>query len=507
MSATISSELCQQVGELLNVGIALSAEKDHNRLLETILTEARKLTGADAGTLYLVENGALSFRIIQNDTMGIYQGGGGETIELPPVPMEMHNVSAYVAMTRELLNIENVYSSKLFDFTGPRRYDEMTGYRTCSMLVLPLVNHEDEVIGVLQLINAKDAESAVIPFASHLVKVVASLASQAAIALTNMQFMEDIEELFNSFVQVMATAVDAQTPYNANHTRRVAQLSELVAAAVDQWKGDDYWGHQQFDRDRTTQLVMAAWLHDIGKITTPLEVMNKATRLDKKAGEVRGRVELAKANARCRYFRDLFLAKDDTGRQQVKSRFKEDFSRLTKVGDDIDRADNPATFVDSEFAKGLAEIAKMTICCGSSHRQPLISPEELEELTIPRGTLTQRERQIIEDHVVMTKKMLEKMPFIKKLQDVPRYAAMHHELLDGKGYPNHLADGDIPAEGRILAMLDVFDALTASDRPYKKPMPAEKALNILQGMVEEGKLDGQLLEIFRASRVWESVAK
>ena len=502
MRGTITSELSHQVGELLNVGIALSAEKDHNRLLEMILSEARRLSGADAGTLYLLEETNLVFRIIQNDTLGIRQGGQGEVIDLPPVPLAKENVSAYVAMTRELVNIDDVYVSQLFDFTGPQRYDAMTGYRTQSMLVLPLIDHEDDVIGVLQLINAKDSSGRIIPFASHLIKVVASLASQAAIALTNMYFIHDIEELFNSFVQVMATAVDAQTPYNANHTRRVAQLAEALALAVNHWQGEGYWGEQSFDRDRMTQLIMAAWLHDIGKITTPLEVMNKATRLDKRAKEVAARLELAKANARAAYFRELFLAKGGAERQKVKDRFCQRFLQLAHIGEDIARADNPSTFIDAEFARSLTAIAGTNTACGHRTGTPILLPDELEELTIPRGTLTAKERQIIEDHVVMTQRMLEKMPFIKKLRDVPRFAAMHHELLDGRGYPLGLSNGDIPAEARILALVDVYEALTAMDRPYKKPMPPAKALQILRGMAAEGKLDGELLAIFESSQAW-----
>ncbi len=371
------------------------------------------------------------------------------------------------------------------------------------MLVLPLVDHENDVIGVLQLINATDARGKIVPFAPHLIQVVASLASQAAIALTNMYFIQDIEELFNSFVQVMATAVDAQTPYNANHTRRVAQFSETLARAVNDWHGDGYWGAQTFDRDRMTQLIMAAWLHDIGKITTPLEIMNKATRLDKKAGEVMARLELAKANARSNYYRELYLAKDNATRRDIKDKFTRRFCRLAQISSDIARADDPTTHVDAVFARSLAGIAEITTMSGKDPGIPLLSLEELEDLTVPRGTLTQKERQIIEDHVVMTGKMLEKMPFIKKLKDVPVFAAMHHELLDGNGYPCGLCNGDIPAEARILAMVDVFEALTAVDRPYKKPISPEKALSILQTMVLEGKLDGELLEIFRQSNAWK----
>ncbi|HNX93130.1 MAG TPA: GAF domain-containing protein, partial [Syntrophomonas sp.] len=240
-----NADILHQVEDILNIGIALSMEKDHNRLLEMIVSEARRITNADAGTLYLRDGDFLVFKITQNETLHSFQGGSDDPINLPPVPMRMENVSSYVALRNESVNIPDVYAAEGFDFSGPKNYDKITGYRTVSMLVIPLENHEGDVIGVLQLINALDENRHPIPFSPEYEKVISSLASQAAISLTNQQLIGEIEQLFNSFVEVMAAAIDSRTPYNANHTRRVALLSGALASVIDAEK-DGCWAEVRF---------------------------------------------------------------------------------------------------------------------------------------------------------------------------------------------------------------------------------------------------------------------
>jgi len=495
------------VENLLNIGIALSSEKDHNRLLEMILTEARRITNADAGTLYLCEKDRLVFKILQNKTMNTYQGGGGEVINIPPVRLVRENVSAYVALTGKSVNISDVYNAEGFDFSGPRNYDKITGYRTQSMLVVPMENHESEIIGVLQLINALDrGQSIVVPFAPQYQKVIESLASQAAIALTNAKLISDIEQLFHSFVQMITTAIDARTPYNANHSRRVAQLAGELARAVNQ-SPSELWQDQKFDGERLEQLVMAGWLHDIGKVATPLEVMNKATRLE-------GRLELVLQRLDYIYqskLADLYREKadlaesGDVGRDDPQASHRADLDCILEARELVLKANNPATFIDDPMAAKLDQVASLKYRDPEGRELPYLSPAELECLTIKKGTLTDGERGIMEEHVAITARMLEKIPFIKKYASVPLYSAMHHEHLDGKGYPLGLAGGQIPLEARILALADVYDALTAGDRPYKKAMPVDDALRILGFMVKDGKLDADLFSLFRDSRVWERV--
>ncbi len=505
-------DITRHVEDILNIGTALSAEKDHNRLLEMIVTGARHITNCDAGTLYLKQDNHLVFKIIQNNTLNIYLGGSGEAIDIPPVPLTREHVSAYAAITGRPVNIPDVYTYDGFgfdfDLSGPRNYDKMTGYRTGSMLVAPMENHESEIIGVLQLINSlgKDNKT-VCPFADHYQKVIESLASQAAIAITNAKLIVEIENLFNSFVEVMATAIDARTPYNANHTRRVALLARATAKAINQ-AGSGKYGQEHFNSDRIKQLTMAGWLHDIGKISTPLSVMNKATRLDEKLELVMLRMDYIFTAAQAASLeRQLKLLEEGRSGEaaEERRRLEEKLARVEEIKKLILKYDNPAIVIDQAVANNLCEAAAYTYRNNDGEVKRYLTDRELESLCIQRGSLTGQERKIIEDHVVVTEKMLNKIPFIKKFSKVPVYAAMHHELLNGKGYPRRLAGADIPLEARILAMVDIFDALTAGDRPYKKAMPAAEALRVLGLMVKEGKLDAELLEIFQEYRVWEKI--
>ncbi len=503
---SFSPEILGEIEDILNIGIALSAEKDQNRLLEMIVTEARRITHADAGTLYMVDEDKLVYRIMQNESTGTFKGGGGEVIPFPPVQMSMENISAFVALTHQSVNIPNVYNAIEFDFTGPKKFDAATGYHTLSMLVIPLENHEGTVIGVLQLINAQDEYGNLIPCGHHFEKVVSSLASQAAIFLTNIQLLRDIENLFNSFVDVMATAIDSRTPYNANHSRRVALLAGELAQVIN-YEPDSRWGHETFDKDRIAQLVMAGWLHDIGKIATPLEVMDKSSRIERPLELVMQRFDYIHSWLEKQYLEKKLASLSASPEEQsaVDKWWEEQQQTLQEAREFIIKVDNPATFVDKDLQEKVREIAARTYTDPAGKVFNWLKPEEVTALCVMKGTLTNDERQIMEDHVVVTQRMLDKMPFTAKLKDVPYFASIHHEHLDGKGYPNHLAEDDIPVEGRILALVDVFDALTADDRPYKKAMPLEQALKILGFMVKDHELDGDLLEIFIKHQVWEKI--
>lgn len=498
-------EILEQIEDIISIGIALSTEKDRNRLLERIVSEARRITNADAGTLYLCEGDCLTFKIMQNESMHTFRGGDGELIDLPPVPIKMENVSAYVAITRKSVNIPNVYQAEEFDFSGPRKFDEATGYKTLSMLVIPLENHEGVVIGVLQLINARDINGQLIPFAKYFENVVSSLASQAAVFLTNMQLLSDIENLFNSFVEVMATAIDSRTPYNANHTRRVALLAGELARAINQ-ENSDRGEELAFDEDQIAQLVMAGWLHDIGKIATPLQVMDKATRIERQLELVMQRFDYIYTYQKAEYLeRKLQLLGQTEELEQLEKCWQAEQQYLEEARELVLKCDNPATFVDAGLKEKIQEIASRTYHDRDGTQKFWLKEEELIALSVTKGTLTDKERRIMEDHVVVTARMLDKIPFTRKLKDVPYFAAIHHEHLDGKGYPSGLKGDEIPVEGRVLALVDVFDALTADDRPYKKAMPLEQALKILGFMVKDGELDGELLDIFSRNKVWERI--
>lgn len=515
-------EIANQLDKFLHIGIALSAEKDHNKLLEMIINEARRITNADAGTLYLKEGNHLRMKIIQNQSMNTFLGGKGEDVNLPPVPISPQYVSGFTAITGKSVNIPDVYQDSDFDFSGPREYDKVTGYRTVSMLVIPLKNHLDEIIGVLQLINALDRDrdqQNIIPFDIKYQEIMEAISSLAAISMTKMQLIREIEELFESFVKVMVTAIEAQTPYNATHTQKVSQLAKYIAQEISRSREEPFAG-EYFDQDRTDQLVMAGWMHDIGKVATPLAVMNKPTRLDQSFPLVTRRIEYVIEQKKCQllYLKLALYEEKERGKAREKGKgeyptpgkamraemeLEDTIDRLTWGKELVTRANDPSMFIDPEMKKQLEEFGQITYLDESGQVQTILTPEELVCLTTAKGTLTENERKIMENHVELTRKLLDQIPFPKKLKQVPKFACMHHESLNGRGYPQGLKGEEIPLEARILAIADVYDALTASDRPYKKGMPPEKALEIMQFMVKDGSLDPDIMALFREKETWK----
>ena len=478
---------CVSVEKLLDIGIALSSEKNPNRLLRTILEAAMDLTACDGGTLYTLSGDALVFRIMITKSMHAYKGCAGEPIDLPPVPLLPENVCARAALDRTLISIPDVYNDPRFDFSGPRRYDAITGYKTTSMLVIPMEDDCGDVIGVLQLINAKDASGCTVAFDPSCRQIVLSLASQAAIRLTNMNYSAEVVELLDSFVRVMSAAIDARTPYNANHTRNMARYGERfldwLSAVNHPWK---------LDEAEKRQFLMSVWLHDVGKLVIPLEVMDKDSRLGTALPAVEQRLRTIALLAR------IACLSGELTREE----YNRELSDLKTARDLIARA-NTAGFLSDEMLIQIDALATRTYLDETGALCPWLTEAEHTCLSVRRGTLTARERCIMESHVEMTEKMLGEMKFSRSYAKVPGWAAAHHEYLNGEGYPNRLSGDRIPREVRLLTILDVFDALTARDRPYKPGMPVDKALSILKDMAAQGQLDGQLLELFIASAAWE----
>lgn len=472
----------KELREIVDIGIALTTEKNKNRLLEMILKKAMDISNCDAGTLYLYTGDSLEFKIMKTLSQGVSKGENGEVIELPPVPLKEENVCAYSAIHKELVNIEDVYHSERFDFSGPKRYDAMTGYRTQSMIVIPMEDSENELVGVLQLINAQDKVGKVVQFTDDDEFVLRSMASQAAVSISNMKYMEEIKVQLQSFVSAFATAVDERTPYNGSHTRKVAVYAVILADYVNrmyrQGKCEEF-----FDDNRKEQLQLAAALHDIGKMIVPLSVMNKATRLDGGIDKIEERFKLLKA-----YYEIDFL-KGNISREEFegKKKYLDDSLQF------IIEIDN-AGFMPDEKITRVMEIADNFYQAENGSKLAYLTSEEKDCLCIRKGTLTNEERAIMESHVVMTRKILDKVHFSKNYCNVKQFASTHHEHLNGTGYPDHLTAEDLQLESRILAVVDVFDALTCTDRPYKKPMPKERAFAILHDMaVKEGKLEDRLV--------------
>lgn len=477
-----------EMERLFNIGIALSANADSDSLMREIVDVAMDLTNCDGGTLYVLEEGQLRFHIMITLSLGIDQGGHGQRIDLPPVSVSNpQNVCARAAAEKHLINVADVYSDDRFDFSGPQRYDRMTGYRTKSMLVIPMLDDKGDAIGVLQLLNAKDKAGETVAFPKDCEQVIQSLASQAAIRLTNLNYSREITKLLESIVQVLSTAIDARSPYNANHTRNMAKYGERFLNWLRETEND-----KALSPEAQREFLMAVWLHDIGKLVTPLSVMDKPSRLAEAEKDVRQRFETIELLEEIRYL------KGELGEGEYRNRLRE----LSDALETISMA-NGAGFLTDDLLKKVEEIGEKTYVDREGSRKPFLLPEELEALSVRKGTLTATERQIMENHVVMTKKLLDQVRFGKEYSHVAGWASNHHEYLDGTGYPRKLTAEELSFPERLLTVLDIYDALTAKDRPYKKPMPEEKAFEILHSMAREGKIDSHILELFVESGAWK----
>lgn len=473
----------RQFEEVLEMGILLTIEKNHDCLFELIMENAMAITNCDGGTLYLYEDDELHFKIMRTESLGISKGGDGEETNMPPVPLREENVCAYSAIHEEIVNIADVYNSDKFDFSGPRKYDALTGYHTKSMLVIPLRNHEGELIGVLQLINAME-DGEIVPFDPDYEKVVMSLASQASISISNLRYLGEVKDMMYSYAQTMATIIDERTPYNGNHTKNVTQYAvNFVDYLNEQYEMDRF--DDYFDENRREQLMLAASLHDIGKMSIPLSIMNKSTKLGHLFQGITDRYKLLRS-----YYKIDYYEKRITMEQyEEKAAYLEEAEKLVQEV-------NVAPTLPEGKEPQIRALAECVYRGSDGEIIPYLKEEEAECLLIKRGTLTMEERKIMQNHVVVTHNILSKINFSTHYSKVPLWAGAHHEFLDGSGYPNHLTAKDLPIEVRILSLADIFEALVAVDRPYKKPMSVDKALGILASMADEGKLDKKLVAMF-----------
>ena len=508
MSQNAQDRLREHVKKLAAIGVALSAEKDIDGLLEMIIDEAMDFTNADGGTLYLADENTdtLRFTLVRNKTLDTSLGGRAGRIDWPPVPLQKDgaanttNVSAYSATTQEVVNIADVYEVEDFDFTGTREYDKKNHYRSKSMLVVPMKDHEGNVIGVLQLINAlADDGKTPAPFTPDQQEIVESLASQAAVALNNARLIRDLEDLFRSLITSIGTAIDEKSPYTGGHVRRVAGLATDIAHAVNNSKAESA-GDKPFNEQALKEIQMAAWLHDIGKVTTPESILDKAKKLEKfsdRAEVVNLRYEIAKLLAQVDVIQET--VKDGKGKPDKARRdsLRKTLKELDKERDFVLSYNEPNLSPDTAAVSKLRDIA---------HERETLTDDELKNLCIGRGTLTPEERKIVENHAAVTKKMLSQLHFPRPLAGVPFYAGSHHEMLDGSGYPEGLSGDEIPVQARILAVADIFEALTAR-RPYKEPMPLQKAVSILNAMADEGKLDRNVIQAAADQGVFDNYAK
>jgi len=501
---------------LSSIGAALSSEHNLPRLLQMILEQARKFTNADGGTLYLVGDNkkTLLFAIVQTDSLNIRMGGtSGNPINW--APLQLYNehgepnhamVSCHVALTGKTVNIPDVYYVEGFDFSGTRAFDKNTGYRSKSMLVVPMKDHEDETIGVLQLINAIDPSTGkVVPFTEADEELILCLASQAAVAINNARLIKDLENLFEAFIRVIATAIDEKSPYTGGHIERVAELTMMIARKVNEVNYPPF-DKVSFTEDELKELRIAAWMHDIGKIVTPEYVVDKSTKLETiydRINEIWWRYEvlkkevlLKKAAEKCRALPENLLNKEV---KEILKTYEEEYEFLRKCN-------TGGEFLKEEDKKKILEIAQRQIDLNDK-KVNLLNEDEVKNLCISRGTLTDDERKIINNHVLVTIKMLSQLPYPKKLKRIPEIAGAHHEKLDGSGYPRRLKGKELSLQARILALADIFEALTAKDRPYKKAKKLSEAMRIMNFMAKDNHIDPDLFSIFVKEKIYLKYAK
>jgi HD-GYP domain-containing protein (c-di-GMP phosphodiesterase class II) len=505
--------------EYLNeVGSALSREKDIDRLLESILVAAKNIARADGGTLYRLadDRRSLRFEIIRTDSLDIAMGGStGREVPFSPIPLfeddgapNVHNVAACAVNQDRTVNVEDAYAEAGFDFSGTRRFDTQTGYRSRSFLTVPMKNHEDEIIGVLQLINARDASGAVRAFSGTDQRLAESLASQAAVVLTNRLLISRLEHLFESFINLINAAIDDKSPYTGGHCERVPVLTTMLAdAACKTTKGP----LADFDMDdaQRYELKIAGLLHDCGKVTTPIHVVDKATKLETIFDRIHlidTRFEIVQRDIEVELLRERIAAMQAGERANLADMEAELTRRVRAVNEDRDflrKANIGAESMDAEDRARVHAIAsRWPRRDEAGCETPFLTADEVANLTIAYGTLTPEERRVINHHIDITIQMLEALPWPKHLQNVPEFAGGHHERMDGKGYPRGLSGEQMSVQARMMAIADVFEALTAKDRPYKRGKTLTEALSILGRMKLTGHIDPDLFDVFVREKVY-----
>jgi len=516
-----SDHLLRRLEELNVIGVALSREKDINRLLEVILLAAIHITHCDAGTLYSVnEDKTLHFEIVRTNSLNIALGGTtGKPVTFPPVLLydqngqpNNNNVVAYAVLNDRTINIADAYMEKGFDFSGTCKFDAANHYRSKSFLTVPMKNHEGKIIAVLQLLNALHPESGEVTafstFDQHLAE---SLASQAAIALTNRALINQLEELFESFITLINIAIDEKSPYTGGHCERVPVLTMMLAEAVHNTNEGPLAEFQMTDKDRY-ELKIAGLLHDCGKVTTPVHVVDKATKLQTLFDRIHlidTRFEVLKRDAEIVMLKEK-LAAFEAGREDtadIEQRCRERVAQLDSDREFLRKSNIGGEFMAPALQQRVKDIGSYRWMNEVGEKSDFLSQDEIYNLNVEQGTLTAKEREVINHHIVSTIHMLEALPWPAHLKKVPEYAGGHHERMDGRGYPKGLKGADMPVQARMMAIADIFEALTAKDRPYKHGKTLTEALAILGRMKEDHHVDPDLFQTFIRNKVYLQYAK
>ena len=519
--AAPEQDLVLRLEQLNAIGASLSAERDIDRLLEAILTAAKTITRADGGTLYRVtEERTLRFEIVRTSSLRYYLGGTtGNPVPFYPIQLYKDDrpnqsmVAAYAALTGKTVNIADAYTADGFDFSGTRAFDTKTGYRSKSFLTVPMRNHDNETIGVLQLINALEPSSgAIVPFSPSDQRLAESLASQAAIAVTNRMLINQLEQLFESFINLINSAIDEKSPYTGGHCQRVPVLTMLLAEAVSETKDGPLRDFHMSEKDRY-ELKIAGLLHDCGKVTTPVHIVDKATKLESIFDRIQlidTRFEVLKRDAELEALRKKHNFLEQKMRMEAAEEDKRLRDRLRQLDDDrkfLHACNIGGERMRDEDVDRVRRIGQYRWRDFAGHEAQFLSEDEVKNLTIRSGTLTEEERKVINHHIVATIRMLEALPWPKHLTKVPEYAGGHHERMDGKGYPKGLTREQMSVQARCMGIADIFEALTAKDRPYKKGKTLSESLEILGRMKLNNHVDPDLFDIFVRRKVYRRYAE
>ncbi len=510
----------QYMKSLIDIGDSLTSEKNFDALMEKILLGAKQLSNADGGTLYMLsEDGkSLEFKVIQTNSLNIKQGGTSGKITWPPLHLfnpdgtqNWEQVAVLCAITGKLINIPDVYEAEGFNFEGTKNFDKGSGYRTTSMLVVPMKNHENNVIGVLQLLNKHDFDGNIIEFNKDDEALINSMSSQAAVSITNTRLIEGLETLLMDFIKSIADAISEKSKYTAGHINRVAELSTLIANEINMAK-EGTFKDIHFNEDELHQIDIAAWMHDIGKITTPEYIVDKATKLETiydRVNTVIAKFEILKRDKEIEFLKAKVTLDSKDEIALLENQY---LKEIEKIEDDIafiKKSNKGTEFTKDEDLERLDKISKEFIFI-EDEKVNIISQNELYNLQIKKGTLTQEEREVINNHVIVSYNMLNKLSFPKKLARVPIIAGSHHKTIytDENGRHGGYGAEEIMAktmtiEDKILAVADVFEAVTASDRPYKEPNSLNQSLRILSFMAKDKELDRDIVKFFVDNKIYE----
>jgi HD-GYP domain-containing protein (c-di-GMP phosphodiesterase class II) len=512
-----------EITELTDIGIQLTTEKDYNKLLDLILNQARRITQSDAGSLYVVETDdrgekRLRFKLSQNDSRP----------DIPFVeftmPIDQASLAGYAASEGEPLVIDDVYMLPPdVEYAFNRSFDQRYGYRTKSMLVIPMVNHHGDVIGVLQLINRKrdfaarlaspeEADRQIISYSPHTVKIVRALAGQAAVSIENSQLYEAIERLFEGFVKAAVTAIEQRDPTTSGHSERVATRTVALATLVDR-VDDGPFRLVNFTPEQIREIRYAGLLHDFGKVGVREQVLVKAKKLyTENLTLIRQRQAFIRRSAQWRFEKeraDYLLANGPKGYEtfllDLQSRHEAEIALTERFLRVVLESNEPSILAEGNFEQ-LNEFSTRTFEDMNGNPAPFLTEPEVRMLRIRKGSLDEEERLEIESHVTHTFDFLRRIPWTRGLSRIPDIAHAHHEKLNGRGYPRRIEGDAIPLQTRMMTIADIYDALTAQDRPYKRAVPTDRALDIMQDEVKGGMLDSQLFRLFIDHKLWERSA-